>query len=69
MSIIEKLNSAPDSKFVESLRDQYSERGFLTEKQEIALDAVLRYSTDVKMSPKSSKYEDSDPEELSDLLI
>lgn len=68
-TIEDKLKEAPPSDFIESLRSQFKEKGFLSAKQENVLDEILEHRFSKQQSRKQYKYEDKDPESFEDLLL
>ena len=69
MNIEEKLKAAPENDFIQSLRTQYKSKGYLSVKQENILNEIIENKHAEKQSRKQYKYEDKEPESLSDLLL
>ena len=67
-SVESKLYRAPLNSFIESLREFHNINGYLTARQQNALDNILGKDKTEKIVAKKSKM-DRDPEQLSDLLL
>lgn len=68
MNIDDKLAKAPNTQFVQSLRQYYASKGFLTAGQQNALDVVIEKDKSEMFVYKKQKV-DKDPESYDDLIF